>query len=410
MASLSGVFNVQQFTDLGALAANYRLYTYAPGTTTQKVAYTDAGGTIAQTYTSDGLGGLYIALNARGELPAPLFLSTGGYDLALKTPAGVTVWTRRAEGTADAAASYYASLLALLTNSTQNLYVNSITAGTGGVPYSTAGFISSESITIHAYYSFLANDIVAYAGGAPIYGRAAFDDNSTLQDSVNSDHCYSFQSYTHKTGGSTVGAFGSLYCQLDVQSGTATDAFGVRFENPLGAGTITNLYGLHVKTLTRGTNNWGVFVEGTKSFFGGPVWFGNANAPYGYIEYNGNQGHIQLVPRPTYAVKIGGSTGERKLIFGNTTDATIDASIENAASGDFVLTPRAGGPYTVSAASPVKMKADTVANIIAAYTNNCPYARAFATDATATTFNSVVAGGGTNKVPIWNDGTNWRIG
>ena len=102
-ASLPGVFNVQLQTDTGAPAVGYRLYTYSPSTTTQKVAYTDAAASIPHTYTSDGAGGLYIALNARGELPAPLFLAYGGYDLALKTAAGATVWTRRAYGSADSA-------------------------------------------------------------------------------------------------------------------------------------------------------------------------------------------------------------------------------------------------------------------------------------------------------------------
>ena len=37
-------------------------------------------------------------------------------------------------------------------------------------------------------------------------------------------------------------------------------------------------------------------------------------------------------------------------------------------------------------------------------------ARAFVTDANATTFASVVAGGGANGVPVYSDGTNWRIG
>ena len=37
-------------------------------------------------------------------------------------------------------------------------------------------------------------------------------------------------------------------------------------------------------------------------------------------------------------------------------------------------------------------------------------ARAFVTDATATTFHSTVAGGGSNKVPVVSDGTNWLIG
>jgi hypothetical protein len=36
--------------------------------------------------------------------------------------------------------------------------------------------------------------------------------------------------------------------------------------------------------------------------------------------------------------------------------------------------------------------------------------RAFVTDATTTTFNAIVAGGGTNAVPVFSDGTNWKIG
>lgn len=103
MASQPGIFNVQQFTDEGRPAHLYRLYTYVQGTTTHKVAYTDAAGLVAQTYTSDDIGGQFIALNARGELPAPMFLASGPYDIALKTPAGATVWTRYAVGAADTA-------------------------------------------------------------------------------------------------------------------------------------------------------------------------------------------------------------------------------------------------------------------------------------------------------------------
>jgi hypothetical protein len=103
--SQPGYFNVQAFTNAGDLGDGLRLYTYTPATTTHKVAYTDPAGAIPHTYTNDGSGGLYIALDARGELPAPLFLSTGGYDLALKTAAGASIWTRRTYGQDDAAAS-----------------------------------------------------------------------------------------------------------------------------------------------------------------------------------------------------------------------------------------------------------------------------------------------------------------
>ena len=39
-----------------------------------------------------------------------------------------------------------------------------------------------------------------------------------------------------------------------------------------------------------------------------------------------------------------------------------------------------------------------------------PTGRWFVNDATATTFGSIVAGGGTNFMPIFSDGLNWRIG
>lgn len=100
-ASQPALFNVQEFTDNGVTLAGGRLYTYAFGTTAQKVAYTDPEGTIPQTYTADGMGGQYIALNTRGELPTPLYLATGAYDISLKRADGSTVWTRRAEPTAD---------------------------------------------------------------------------------------------------------------------------------------------------------------------------------------------------------------------------------------------------------------------------------------------------------------------
>lgn len=117
--SQPGMFTLQAFTSLGALMASGRLYTYTQGTTTKKVAYTEATGTTAHTYTSDGGGGEYIALDARGELPAPLYLTAGAYDLCLKTAAGATVWTRRADpGGADFAGSGGSALVGFIQTGT----------------------------------------------------------------------------------------------------------------------------------------------------------------------------------------------------------------------------------------------------------------------------------------------------
>lgn len=97
MTSVAGWYAQQGFTDGGDPLVGGRLYTYAQGTTTHKTAYTDKAGVVPHTYTSDGGGGQYIALNARGELPAPLYLASGAYDMALKRADDSTVWTRRAD-------------------------------------------------------------------------------------------------------------------------------------------------------------------------------------------------------------------------------------------------------------------------------------------------------------------------
>lgn len=51
----------------------------------------------------------------------------------------------------------------------------------------------------------------------------------------------------------------------------------------------------------------------------------------------------------------------------------------------------------------------TVATLPSAVTSGVG-ARAFVSNANATTFASTVVGGGANKVPVYSDGTNWKIG
>lgn len=89
---------------------------------------------------------------------------------------------------------------------------------------------------------------------------------------------------------------------------------------------------------------------------------------------------------------------------------------EIQAGGSFV--PFADNTYNLGSASfrlatthtvNVKFTPVTVSSLPAAATIGSG-ARAFVSDATATTFASVVAGGGANAVPVYSDGTNWRIG
>ena len=123
-ASELGFFNLLILDANGSPAVGGRVYTYTQGTTIQKDAYTDAAAAVVHTYTSDGVGGQYIALNARGELPAPLFGTSGAYDIHLKTSAGATVWTRRADPMQS---------VSDITASTGSAIVGHISSGAGAV-------------------------------------------------------------------------------------------------------------------------------------------------------------------------------------------------------------------------------------------------------------------------------------
>lgn len=144
MASLPGWFNFNAFTDSGVIAASYRLYTFAAGTTTHLAAYTNSAGTTAHTYVSDGAGGQYIALNARGELPAPLFLGSGTYDIRLNRPDGTTVWTREAKGSQEYATEDMEALRAELAD------VSTAGYGDAMVGYGAIVSIVDGELTRHA--------------------------------------------------------------------------------------------------------------------------------------------------------------------------------------------------------------------------------------------------------------------
>lgn len=57
----------------------------------------------------------------------------------------------------------------------------------------------------------------------------------------------------------------------------------------------------------------------------------------------------------------------------------------------------------------IKITANTVSNLGNATTLGVG-AKSFVTDANTTTFNAIVGGGGANNLPVFSDGTNWRIG
>lgn len=80
-----------------------------------------------------------------------------------------------------------------------------------------------------------------------------------------------------------------------------------------------------------------------------------------------------------------------------------------ASGGGSLNVLRADGTWTAGVTGTWKTGTFTVATLPAAATAGAG-ARAFVTDATVTTFASIVAGTGANAVPVFSDATNWRIG
>jgi len=171
-AAQPSYFNVQEFTSQGDLGDGMRLYTFAPGTTTQKTIYTDAAASVPHTYVPDGMSGQSLVLNARGELPAPIYCLPGGYDFTLKTAAGATVWTRRVEAP-----------LADLTGAGGAALIGYTPAGTGAVvtnvqdklreAVSVFDFMTSAEIASVKAGNLANNNAPAYAAalatGKPVY-------------------------------------------------------------------------------------------------------------------------------------------------------------------------------------------------------------------------------------------------
>lgn len=94
------------------------------------------------------------------------------------------------------------------------------------------------------------------------------------------------------------------------------------------------------------------------------------------------------------------------------TEVTAAIAAHAAAADPHTVYPLAASAETIAGAwvfsLPVRVPTYTVATLPAAATYSG--GRANVSDANATTFAAVVAGGGANYVPVYSDGAAWRIG
>jgi hypothetical protein len=111
-----------------------------------------------------------------------------------------------------------------------------------------------------------------------------------------------------------------------------------------------------------------------------------------------------------YAAGNSLTTGSNNTVIGYDADVSAaGVSNEITLGNSSVTSMRAPGLTMTVGLKWINNGTQTVAALVAAGTAGAG-ARAVVTDANATTFHSIVAGGGANVVPVFSDGTNWRIG
>jgi hypothetical protein len=162
----------------------------------------------------------------------------------------------------------------------------------------------------------------------------------------------------------------------------------------------------------------GCYFESTNCVRIGRAAYGNGCASYVTINNNYMSGATEGIHLYNCdSVFVGPNTfGVGTNIIDSGVTGTVwgsdGAVTDNAAAGQTTFTRFNIGALTIASISTtnyVKTIAKTVATLPAAATAGAG-ARGFVTDATSATFNAALTGGGTNKVPVFSDGSAWLIG
>lgn len=115
-------------------------------------------------------------------------------------------------------------------------------------------------------------------------------------------------------------------------------------------------------------------------------------------------GSLDTVPlRVSYSFITVANRAKVGFTTGTTINTGVDVALSRDSAGVVKITDGSTGTGYLKLI-PTTVGALTAAATVGAGT------KAFVTDANATTFASVVAGGGSNVVPVYSDGTDWRIG
>ena len=241
--------------------------------------------------------------------------------------------------------------------------------------------------------------------GTGLFAYASYDSIPTLGGSVHWNHLHSYQSRPAFSGSNTIDEIvGFTYQANHTGSGTATVSYGVRVMDAQGTGPITTQTAFFVDpTFGRGAANYALYCGSAtvQSYHAGLFQFGSFPKIAGLTTYGAFFTHDatgNFIDNPNLTIVNG------VLTMANATTSKVVSSVAANLQLDAQVVVQSLKPHLF----PVYTVA-TLPSPASAYT----YCRAFVSDSNATLtagIGAIVAAGGANKVPIYCDGTNWRIG
>jgi hypothetical protein len=403
----------QFFDNNGNPLAGGKIYTYVAGTTTPATTYASSTGTANANP---------IVLDSAGRTPAQIWLTSGSsYKFVLKTSTDSTIKTddnipASYQLDYDVGVDVGKGAESLATNiAVGNTALININSG-GAVDNTAVGYdaafgvnSSSNNTAVGASslysgsgagYSTAIGSQAMYAGsgayGTAVGYRAMYYDASTYNVAVGYDALFANVSGTDNTA---IGA-----SALDAYTGSDAVAVG---RSALGANTT-------------GTGNTAVGKDA-----GLLIVTGAYNAALGWkaLDAATTSNNTAIGASALGALTSGANntavgmqagdsltTGSNNTVIGYDADVSaVGVSNEVTIGNSSVTSFRIPGLTLTFSVKYFNHGTLTVATLPAAATAGAG-ARAFVTDANATTFASIVAAGGANGVPVYSDGTNWRIG
>lgn len=424
----------QFFDNNGNPLAGGKIYTYIAGTTTPATTYTSSTGGTANANP--------IVLDSAGRTPAQIWLTAGSaYKFVLKTSADVTIKTDD-----DIFASYQLGIEVgiAVNNGYGGVATNTAvgdTALSAGSPggYNTAvGYDAAFAIAFNSSNNTAIGASALYSGSSGGYSTAVgalamSNGDNAFNTAVGYRALYS--------GGNTYSVAVGYDALLDNVSGTDNTAVGAQALDAYTGSNATAVGRSALSANTTGTANTAVGKDALLLVSTGAnnvavgAFAADALTTNGNVTAVGTQaltattgadntalGHQagDAVSTGAQNVLIGASagssgtndltTGSNNILIGyNAAASSATVSNEITLGNASITSFRIPGITLTFSVKYFNNGTLTVATLPAAATAGAG-ARAFVTDANATTFASVVAGGGANGVPVYSDGTNWRIG